>query len=61
MPGLKGVVGTQLAGAIGRTEADQLKIDRTVARLCGGSVWSKAECAEHTRAVRAAYGATTTP
>ncbi|MFJ1307868.1 hypothetical protein [Agrobacterium sp. P15N1-A] len=45
--GLRRVVGTDLVGARGATQEDQRKIDRTVAGLCGGDVWSRDECARH--------------
>ncbi|HEV7321597.1 MAG TPA: hypothetical protein VGO04_23590 [Ensifer sp.] len=47
VPGLRGVVGTDLVGARGATPADQRRIDRTVVGLCAGGVWTKAECAKH--------------
>lgn len=50
--GLRGVVGTSLIGARGKTAADQLKIDSTAAGLCGGGIWSKSECAQHGRESR---------
>lgn len=40
-------MGNSLIGARGKTAEDQMKIDRTVARGCGGMVYSKAECARH--------------
>ena len=45
--GLRRVVGTDLVGAKGLTDADQRKIDRTVVGLCGGDIWTKDECAAH--------------
>lgn len=45
--GLRRVVGTDLIGARGATPADQRKIDRTVAGICAGGVWTRAECQEH--------------
>ncbi|RVG01497.1 hypothetical protein CN172_13755 [Sinorhizobium meliloti] len=45
--GLRGIVGSELAGARGATQADQRKIDRTVVGLCAASVWTRAECAKH--------------
>lgn len=44
---LREVVGTSLAGAKGATSEDQVKIDTTVARLCGGGVWNKKTCSSH--------------
>lgn len=45
--GLRRVVGTDLVGARGATPADQRKIDRTVAGICAGGVWSRDECSAH--------------
>ncbi|ABS12993.1 hypothetical protein I6H96_11230 [Brucella anthropi] len=45
--GVRNVLGTDLLGARGATEADQRKIDRTIVRGCAGGVWSKDECAIH--------------
>ncbi|MDO3434312.1 hypothetical protein QWJ46_16655 [Rhizobium sp. CBN3] len=45
--GLRRVVGTDLIGARGATDAEQRKIDRTVVRLCAGGVWSRKECSLH--------------
>nr|WP_246422955.1 hypothetical protein [Mycoplana azooxidifex] len=45
--GLRRVVGTDLVGAKGLTDADQRKIDRTVVGLCGSDIWTKDECAAH--------------
>lgn len=39
--GLRGIVGSELAGARGATQADQRKIDRTVVGLCAASVWTR--------------------
>lgn len=50
--GLRSVVGTSLIGAIGKTPADQQKIDETAAGLCGASIWSPSECARHGRETR---------
>lgn len=47
MSGVRSVLGTDLLGARGATEADQRKIDRTIVRGCAGGVWSKDECAKH--------------
>ena len=46
--GLQKSVGDDLPGAQGLTLADQIKIDLTVARLCGASIYTKDKCAEHT-------------
>ncbi|MEN5277293.1 hypothetical protein ABE527_10110 [Brucella sp. TWI432] len=45
--GVRRVLGTDLLGARGATDADQRKIDRTIVRGCAGGVWSKDECAKH--------------
>lgn len=45
--GLRRVVGTDLIGARGATDADQRKIDRTVVRFCAGSIWTRKECSLH--------------
>lgn len=45
--GIRGIVGTELAGVRGATQADQRRIDRTVVGLCAASVWTHAECARH--------------
>ncbi|MGU3575628.1 hypothetical protein ACLBWZ_08845 [Brucellaceae bacterium C25G] len=45
--GVRSVLGTDLMGARGATDADQRKIDRTIVRGCAGGVWSKDECAKH--------------
>src|SRR5690606_14093219 len=45
--GVRNVLGTDLLGARGATEADQRKIDRTIVRGRAGGVWSKDECAIH--------------
>lgn len=47
MSGVRSVLGSDLMGARGATEADQRKIDRTIVRGCAGGVWSKDECAKH--------------
>ncbi|MCF6370690.1 hypothetical protein [Rhizobium halophilum] len=48
--GLRSVVGTDLLGARGATDADQRKIDRTVVRLCEGAVYTRNDCARHDEA-----------
>lgn len=45
--GARGIVGTALIGAEGKTAQDQDKINETVARLCGTGVYTKSECARH--------------
>lgn len=50
--GLRNVVGTSLIGARGATDGDQVKINETVAGLCGGGVWTHSECARHGREVQ---------
>ncbi|WP_411033856.1 hypothetical protein [Shinella sp. BYT-45] len=50
--GLRRVVGVDLIGARGATDADQRKIDRTVVRLCAGGVWRVDECGRHGEALR---------
>jgi 1-aminocyclopropane-1-carboxylate deaminase/D-cysteine desulfhydrase-like pyridoxal-dependent ACC family enzyme len=41
------IVGTALIGAQGKTPEDQIKIDDTVAGVCGARVWKKSECLQH--------------
>lgn len=48
--GLKQAAGDSLPGARGLARDDQVKIDRTVARLCAAGVYTKKKCAEHTKA-----------
>lgn len=50
--GLRRVVGTDLIGARGATGDDQMKIDLTIAGLCGGGVYTRSECARHGRESR---------
>nr|WP_223218355.1 hypothetical protein [Rhizobium wenxiniae] len=45
--GLRRVVGIDLIGAHGATDADQRRIDRTVVRLCAGGVYRTDECGRH--------------
>ncbi|HEV7306428.1 hypothetical protein [Ensifer sp.] len=47
VPGLRGVVGTDLVGAHGASAIDQRKIDRTIVGLCAADIWTKAECRKH--------------
>ena len=53
--GLERVIGTSLPGAQGKTRADQVKIDRTVARGCAGGVYKQGLCETHTKASAARY------
>lgn len=46
----RAVVGVSLIGARGATDADQDKIDDTVAGLCGSKTWTREECARHDEA-----------
>ncbi|MGU3577267.1 hypothetical protein ACLBWZ_17290 [Brucellaceae bacterium C25G] len=45
--GVRNVLGSDLMGARGASDADQRKIDRTIVRGCASGVWSKDECAKH--------------
>lgn len=45
--GTRGIVGTALINAEGKTAQDQDRIDETVARLCVTGVYTKSECARH--------------
>ncbi|MDX0911277.1 hypothetical protein GOE02_18295 [Sinorhizobium medicae] len=45
--GLRGIVGTELAGVRGATQADQRRIDRTVVGLCAAAVWTRSEFVKH--------------
>ena len=51
--GLRQVTGSSLIGSMGKTLQDQNKIDTTVARNCGGNVYTPAECDTHTAASQA--------
>lgn len=53
--GLRQTVGSSLPGAQGKTRADQVKIDRTVARLCAADVYGPKLCDAHTVASRARF------
>lgn len=53
--GLRRAAGDSLPGARGQTSADQIKIDRTVARLCAAEVFVTQKCAEHTDASAARF------
>lgn len=48
----RGVAGTDLIGAKGKTTKDQAGIDSTAAGLCAAGSWSKSECARHQRLSR---------
>ena len=48
--GVSKVVGPSLPGAMGKTIADQNRIDRTVARGCAGGVYGRQACERHTEA-----------
>ncbi|MDX3929266.1 MAG: hypothetical protein QHC90_26125 [Shinella sp.] len=50
--GLRRVVGTDLIGARGATDADQRKIDRTIVRLCAGGVYGRDDCGRHGEALK---------
>ncbi len=54
--GLHRVVGDSLPGAQGKTRDDQVKIDRTVARLCSAQIYTRAKCGAHTVASAARWG-----
>ncbi|WP_292680544.1 hypothetical protein [Mesorhizobium sp.] len=43
-------LGNSLAGAQGKTVADQNKIDRTMAPGCAVKLYTRAECDLHTKA-----------
>ncbi|TPJ98598.1 hypothetical protein FJ489_06635 [Mesorhizobium sp. B2-5-12] len=47
---LRSALGNSLAGAQGKTVADQNKIDRTMAPGCAVKLYTRAECDLHTRA-----------
>lgn len=51
--GLRQVTGSSLIGSMGKTLQDQNNIDITVARNCGGNVYTPAECDRHTVASQA--------
>lgn len=46
--GLRAVIGDSLPGAQGRTRADQVAIDRTVARGCAAGIYVREKCNLHT-------------
>jgi hypothetical protein len=43
-------IGSSLAGAQGKTVADQNKIDKTMAPGCAVDLYTPAECDRHTKA-----------
>ncbi|TRC78499.1 hypothetical protein FJV80_24465 [Mesorhizobium sp. WSM4310] len=47
---LRSALGNSLAGAQGKTVADQNKIDRTIAPGCAVKLYTRAECDRHTKA-----------
>ncbi|TIM24479.1 MAG: hypothetical protein E5Y74_01690 [Mesorhizobium sp.] len=47
---LRQALGNSLAGAQGKTVADQNKIDRTMAPGCAVKLYTRAECDLHTKA-----------
>ncbi|MDG4908707.1 hypothetical protein P9228_19975 [Mesorhizobium sp. WSM4898] len=50
VPALRSAIGNSLAGAQGKTVADQNKIDKTMAPGCALGLYTPAECDRHTRA-----------
>jgi hypothetical protein len=50
VPALRQALGSSLAGAQGKTLADQNKIDRTMAPGCAIKLYTSAECDRHTKA-----------
>ncbi|TPN43193.1 hypothetical protein FJ978_31310 [Mesorhizobium sp. B1-1-7] len=50
VPGLRSAIGSSLAGAQGKTLADQNRIDHTVAPGCAIGLYTPAECDRHTQA-----------
>ncbi|AZO38740.1 MAG: hypothetical protein E5V95_13570 [Mesorhizobium sp.] len=50
VPALRSALGNSLAGAQGKTLADQNRIDRTMAPGCAVGLYTGAECDRHTRA-----------
>ncbi|TIT09459.1 MAG: hypothetical protein E5W74_19855 [Mesorhizobium sp.] len=50
VPALRSALGNSLAGAQGKTLADQNRIDRTMAPGCAIGLYTGAECDRHTRA-----------
>lgn len=54
--GLRQTIGNELPGAQGKTRKDQNKIDDTVARACAAEVFTRDECAKHTKAAGTRIG-----
>ena len=50
VPALRSAIGSSLAGAQGKTVADQNRIDKTMAPGCAISLYTPAECDRHTKA-----------
>ncbi|RAZ76457.1 hypothetical protein DPM35_13985 [Mesorhizobium atlanticum] len=50
VPALRLAIGSSLAGAQGKTLADQNKIDKTMAPGCAVGLYTPAECDRHTKA-----------
>ena len=50
VPTLRSAIGSSLAGAQGKTLADQNKIDETMASGCAVKFYTPAECDRHTKA-----------
>ncbi|TIR24042.1 MAG: hypothetical protein E5X34_13390 [Mesorhizobium sp.] len=50
VPALRSALGNSLAGAQGKTLADQNKIDKTMAPGCAIGLYTPAECDRHTKA-----------
>lgn len=50
VPALRLAIGSSLAGAQGKTIADQNKIDKTMAPGCAVGLYTPAECDRHTKA-----------
>lgn len=50
VPALRLALGNSLAGAQGKTLADQNKIDKTMAPGCAVKLYTPAECDRHTKA-----------
>lgn len=49
-PALRSAMGNSLAGAQGKTLADQNKIDKTIAPGCALGLYTPIECDRHTKA-----------
>lgn len=50
VPALRTALGSSLAGAQGKTAADQDRIDRTMAPGCAIGLYTAKECDKHTKA-----------